>query len=531
MTDNPTLALYLRISADDGNVGDSMSIDGQRDMLAAYVQDHPELREWEIVEFSDDGYSGTSFERPGITRLLELVRRGKVNGIIVKDFSRFGRNYIEVGDYLEQIFPFLGVRFISVNDAFDSAKAGCVAGDLNIAFKNLIHDYYAKDISGKLRAVWHLKKERGEYISPIALFGYDKDKNDKHRLVIDEKAAAIVRRVFALILTGNGTGQAARILNSEGVPTPGAYKRMNGWKCNGHKLSENNPWTATTVYNIIRDVRYTGCMVNGKRAYDTIASKKSRRLPKEQWIIREGTHEAILSQEDFEKAQHWIKKTAKTTQSKNQHPLTGKVRCGVCGYMMQPGADKQRKYKCRRAQYAEQGACFTGAIPLKTIEDALLTSFHALAAVLADRERMEAASSRECMGSGVDSLEQLRLLQKDIETIKRRKIILYDQYCDILITKEDYLRQRGVIDIQLRELEERANALEQTQRDSVPENPAIELLKEADLSAGLTLELVDALVERILVYDDKRIEIDWKFAGYPIMDHATEEKGYDYETA
>lgn len=288
-----TLAQYLRVSADDGIIGDSASIDGQRDMLTAYVKEHPELRDWELIEFSDDGYSGTNFDRPGIKKLLELVRRGKVNGIIVKDFSRFGRNYIEVGDYLEQIFPFLGVRFISVNDAFDSAKAECVAGDLNIAFKNLIHDYYAKDISGKLRAVWRLKKERGEYISPIAFFGYNKDESDKHKLLIDEKAAAIVRRVFALILAGNGTTQAARILNGEGVPTPGAYKRMNGRKCNGQKLSENNPWTATTVYHIIRDLRYTGCMVNGKRAYDTISSKKSRLLPREQWIIREGKFETI----------------------------------------------------------------------------------------------------------------------------------------------------------------------------------------------------------------------------------------------
>lgn len=163
-----------------------------------------------------------------------------------------------------------------------SDKRECSAGDISISFKNLLHDYYSKDISNKLRAVWKLKKERGEYISPVAFFGYIKSKDSKHKLVVDEPAAAIVRRIFSLILAGNTTGQVARLLNAEGLPSPGAYKLKNNRPCNGNKLSKDNPWTETTVYNIVRDLRYTGCMVNGKRAYDTIASKKFRLLPREQ---------------------------------------------------------------------------------------------------------------------------------------------------------------------------------------------------------------------------------------------------------
>ncbi len=248
-----------------------------------------------------------------------------------------------------------------------------------------MHDNYAKDISNKLRAVWKLKKEPGEYISPIAFFVCIKDPENKHKLVMDEPAAAIVRRVFSFILAGNTTGQTAKLLNEEGVLSPGAYKHKTGKHCNGNKISKNNPWTATTVYLIIRDLRYTGCMVNGKRAYDIISSKKCRALPREQWIICENTHEAIISKEDFEKAQLCVKKSTSHTQRKKTNLLSGKVRCGICGYMMQPSADKQQKYRCRRAKYAEAGDCFTDGIPKKQIEDAVFASIRVLAETLIEK--------------------------------------------------------------------------------------------------------------------------------------------------
>ena len=520
MINQKLLAYYLRISADDETIGDSMSISGQRGILDEFISTHPEFRDWNIIEFSDDGYSGTTFERPGVKKLLESIRRGEINGIIVKDLSRFGRNYIEVGDYLEQIFPFLGIRFISVNDGFDSAKMECSAGDISIAFKNLLHDYYAKDISGKLRAVWKLKKERGEYISPVTFFGYSKDKDNKHKLVVDEPAAAIVRRIYSLILAGNTTGQTARLLNKEGLPAPGAYKYSIGQHCNGNKLSKNNPWTGTTVYNIVRDLRYTGCMVNGKRAYDTIASKKFRLLPQEQWIICEYTHEAIISKEDFEKAQLCIKRNKTRTQPKERNILCGKDCCGICGYMMQPSADKQRKYRCRRAKYAEAGACLTEGIPKKQIEEAVFASIRALTETLLDKDKQLQEVKEVKQDAVSSSMERLHFLKKSIDSIKRKKMLLYDQYCDALIPKSVYMEQRNTYDTQLRELEEETIALEmETQIDrTLHESPALRILRGVDLTAGLTRELIEGLVDRILIYDNTRIEIVWRFTGYPFED-------------
>lgn len=534
MMNQKTLANYLRISADDETIGDSMSISGQRGILAEFVSTHPELRDWNIVEFSDDGYSGTTFQRPGVKKLLESVRRGEINGIIVKDLSRFGRNYIEVGDYLEQIFPFLGVRFISVNDGFDTAKMECSAGDVSIAFKNLLHDYYAKDISNKLRAVWKLKKERGEYISPVAFFGYIKDTDNKHKLVVDEPAAAIVRRVFSLILAGNTTGQTARLLNEEGLPAPGAYKLKNGQHCNGNKLTRNNSWTGTTVYNMIRDLRYTGGMVNGKRAYDTISSKKFRLLPQEQWIIRENTHEAIISKEDFEKAQLCIKRNNKRSQQKETNLLSGKVRFGICGYMMQPDADKQRKYRCRRAKYAEAGACITEGVPKKQIEEAVFASIRILTEALIEKDsQMREAKTMKPEVVPVNHMEQLHFLKKRMDSIKRKKMLLYDQYSDERISKVEYMEQRNSCDTLFRELEEQAVAIEKEMliKETLPDSPALSLLRGIDLTAGLTHELVKALVEKILIYDDTRIEIVWQFTGYPFENIARQKKEVLHETA
>lgn len=534
MMNQKTLANYLRISADDETIGDSMSISGQRSIIAEFVSTHPELRDWNIIEFSDDGYSGTTFQRPGVKKLLESVQRGEINGIIVKDLSRFGRNYIEVGDYLEQIFPFLGVRFISVNDGFDSAKMECSAGDVSIAFKNLLHDYYAKDISNKLRAVWKLKKERGEYISPVAFFGYIKNTVNKHKLVVDEPAATIVRRVFSLILDGNTTGQAARLLNEEELPAPGAYKLKNGQHCNSHKLTKNNSWTGTTVYNVIRDLRYTGCMVNGKRAYNTIASKKFRLLPPEQWIICDNTHEAIISKEDFEKAQLYVKKNNSRTQQKETNLLSGKVRCGICGYMMQPSDDKQRKYRCRRAKYAAAGACFTGGIPKKQIEYAVLASIQVLTEALIEKDsQIREAKTMKSEVVSLNHMEQLHFLKKSMDSIKKNKMLFYDQYCDEHISKAEYMEQRNNCDTLLRELEEQAAAIEKEKlaKETLPDSPALSLLRGIDLTAGLTLELVKALVDKILIYDDTRIEIVWQFTGYPFEDIAHQEKEVLHETA
>lgn len=214
------LISYLRVSLEDENTGESESISNQRDLIGCYLKQHPEFTAYKVMEVVDDGHSGTNFDRPGIKRVLELVRQRKVAAILVKDLSRFGRNYKEVGSYLEQVFPFLGVRFISVNDGYDSNEYIGSTGGLDIACKALVHDLYSRDISRKVKSSRYARLRRGDYFCSVAPYGYVKSSEDKHRLVIDPPAAKVVRRIFDMTLAGFCTTEIARTLNLEDVPSP-----------------------------------------------------------------------------------------------------------------------------------------------------------------------------------------------------------------------------------------------------------------------------------------------------------------------
>ena len=267
---NYVIAIYIRLSAEDGDLSDekseSNSVVNQRAYIRRFIELRPEFAGAQILEFCDDGYSGTNMERPAVRRLLEQVRQRKINCIIVKDMSRFGRDYIVVGDYLEQIFPFLDVRFIAINDSYDSKdhKYGS-AGLIDVSFRNVIYDLYSKDLSEKVRSTKKQLAEKGYCVAPYAFFGYQKAPGNKHTLLVDEDAAAVVRRVFDLFTSGLSTTDIARKFNTEGVLTPLQRKRLQAvsrkWNC----VDQNkNYWTSSMVRKILDDERYTGKAIYGK---------------------------------------------------------------------------------------------------------------------------------------------------------------------------------------------------------------------------------------------------------------------------
>ena len=227
-----TTAKYIRLSSEDNNLRtsgkmESNSVANQRNLLDTFISRTPELAETNIIEFCDDGWSGKNFERPAVQKMLAQVREGKIQCIIVKDLSRFGRNYLEVGNYIYYVFPFLGVRFISVNDGFDSIRPADL-DSLNTSFKNLLYDLYSRDLSRKVRKAKKFRAKRGDFLSPFAPYGYVKDPENKNRLLIDPEAAETVRRIFHLMADGKKTEQIAEILNREAVPTRMLYKRAAG---------------------------------------------------------------------------------------------------------------------------------------------------------------------------------------------------------------------------------------------------------------------------------------------------------------
>jgi len=334
------IVLYLRISVEDmdvknGKKDESNSIESQRRLLNDFVQGMPEMKGSTVIVLCDDGYSGTNFERPAVKELLEKARKKTIDCIVVKDFSRFGRDYLMVSDYVDQIFPFLGIRFISVNDGYDSSEYNGMTSSVDIAFKNVVYAYYSKDLSEKVRSGLRAKAHRGSYVSSFAPFGYQKDKKNKNHLVIEDMSAAIVRRIFQMAVAGIGTVKIAYLLNAEQVPTPSIIKKGQGLS---HKwwggLGDDKLWEYTAVYKILKDERYLGKIVYGKRYRSEVGNRKSKKAIKDNWIVVSDCHEPLVTKEEFCTVQDMLIQCGERAEKDENHIFAGKIRCGVCGYAL-----------------------------------------------------------------------------------------------------------------------------------------------------------------------------------------------------
>lgn len=295
------LAVYVRLSLEDGDfaAGDvkteSDSICHQREMITRYIKENRLALQMQIREFADDGYSGTNFERPAVKEMLALAQSGKIECIIVKDISRFGRNYLEVEDYLEQIFPSLGVRFIAINDGYDSADYTGTTGGMETALRSLLYDLYSKDLSQKIRASLLVRRKRGDFIGSKAPFGYQFS-GQKRNLAVDNTAAQYVKKIFKLACGGYGTGEIARILNTEKIPTPRCYQN----KTQPQQISnQKGLWDSRSVRRILQNQIYLGIAVNGKSRVEKIGSRHFQPVPEEDWICVPDRHEALITGEEF----------------------------------------------------------------------------------------------------------------------------------------------------------------------------------------------------------------------------------------
>lgn len=291
---------YARLSVPETrDRGDGEALQNQKALLREFIGGRPELRLRRL--FEDDGRTGTDFSRPGFQALLRAIRGGEIDCVVVKDLSRFGRDYIEAGDYLEHVFPRLGVRFISVGDGYDSADplgADCLAA----ALRNLVNQMYSMDISRKTGSILREKQRRGEFIGSYAAYGYLKDPEDRHRLVADPEAAEVVREIFRRRADGEGNAAIARRLNGAGVPSPGTYRYQKGIVKDG-RFAGGKPWRAETVRQILGNPVYLGHTVQGRRVSEFYAGRPERRLPPEEWAVTPGTHEPLVTREAFDRAQ------------------------------------------------------------------------------------------------------------------------------------------------------------------------------------------------------------------------------------
>lgn len=321
-------ALYCRLSRDDDLVGDSNSIVHQKEILESYTKSHAFLNP---VFYVDDGYSGTNFNRPAFQRMLGDIESGKVKTVIVKDMSRFGRNYIMVGYYTEILFEQKGIRFIAVNDMVDSKQEG----DEFTPFRNIINEWYAKDTSKKVKAVLRAKGMSGKHVSPVPPYGYKKDERDKTKWVIDEEAALVVREIYRLYLEGAGTKEIADILTARGIETPIIYFKRRGMPVRS-KSEVPDVWSMATVAGILKQEAYTGCTVNFKTRKKSYKTKYQERLPRENWVIFENTQEAIIDRETFSIVHKMLesRRRPKKIGSPCVNVFNGLVYCADCGNRM-----------------------------------------------------------------------------------------------------------------------------------------------------------------------------------------------------
>jgi len=501
------IAMYLRISSSDEQYGDSQSITGQRNLINEHIQTHSEFKNANVIEFSDDGYSGTNFERPGIIKLLEKAKCGKINTVIVKDFSRFGRNYIDVGDYIEQIFPFLDIRFISINDYFDSSKHQNV-GDIGVAFKHLCDDYYCKDISRKIKSGIKTAWESGKNISR-GIYGYKKDPMNKYQLIIDENTAPIVRLIFDKAISGKSPSQIAIALNKEDILSPLQYLINNEKVISKKNLKR--VWTKCGVLRIIRDLRYTGLLVQGMTACNGNSNIK---IPQSEWFIHEGKFEAIVTKEEFENAQKCSKRRLKkdNVKTKSPHSFPVKIRCGGCGHTMIRCSGRSKKYYCRYTKFIEDNTCFTSKLGVDELRIVILTSIQQCYTLIENKKK----NDDERRASSVETLKQIQFLERELSSISNSKLMLYNQYSDAKLSHEEYSIKQNEIDKNSEVLSEQINILKKDVIIAKEENleSAIEILEKFSYSTEYSDELVSALIDHIIVHDESCIEIEWKFKDF-----------------
>lgn len=518
--------LYLRLSRDDGDKEESNSITGQRELLRDFIRTRPELREYAVR--IDDGFTGSNFERPSFKKMLKDVKAGRTNCIIVKDLSRFGRNYKETGNYLERIFPFLGVRFIAVNDGFDTLTARRGADGYLVPLKNLINEVYSKDISRKSGSALAAKQKNGDFIGAWAPYGYRKREDNSHKLEPDEATAPIVRQIFRWRAEGVSFTQIARRLNDEGIPSPSAYLYNIG-VCKTEKYNGVS-WYVQTVKNLLSRQVYIGHMVQGRKRQSFYENRGQYRTPKEDWIIVENTHKPLIDRETFDKVQALAQRRNEeyfealgrfTHLETTENILKGLVYCADCKRPLVRYKNVSHEKKLWYTFICPTHANDIGSCPLKNIrEDALFPMLlQAIQTQIALAADMEAIVRR--VNSSHKYRKQTATLQGKLDAAKRALKrcnglydSLYQNYVDQLMTEQEYMTLKRRYKAEAEEAERLIEALTRRQAAEAahtPENPFLAAFGSFRGADVLTKEMAQALIERVYVDGDGNIEIVFRY--------------------
>lgn len=512
---------YYRLSRDDGDKIESDSIVNQKALVKEFLKLNPDIQIHE--EKVDDGYTGVNFKRPAFISMMEDIKAGKVNCVIVKDLSRFGRNYIESGRYIEKIFPYLGVRFISITDNIDSISSLDSTTELMIPFKNLMNDAYCRDISIKVRSHLDIKRKNGQFIGSFAPYGYIKSPENKNQLIVDEQTANVVRRIFDWKLEGMSGGRIADKLNELGVPTPYQYKQMNGEKfyCGYQKHTEMR-WSAATVNHILRNEVYTGALIQGKTYSPNYKVRKRMKKKESEWIRCENNHEPIITKEEFQLIREmFLIDTRVSPEEEALYLFSGLVKCGWCGgnmtrktvtvngkkYVYLVCAENKKKNNCKNNK----------AISIKKFEEVIRKVINLHIEKVFDMNNMLNAVKITPFNRYVLGKMNGIILEKEKDIEKKNNYIktAYGDYVDGILSKREYDELKEFFQESIQNLHKAIQAIQQEKKQQEKnQGERTGWIKEFLEYRGfqkLSRKLLLKLVEEIRIYDKDRIEVVFKF--------------------
>lgn len=506
-------ALYIRLSKEDESEGPSQSVQNQESLLREFVQQH-RLSVYDT--YIDDGWSGTSFDRPAFQQMIADIEARKVNMVITKDLSRLGRDYILTGHYMERYFPEHRVRYISLLDGIDTG-VDSTANDIT-PFRAIMNDMYAKDISKKIKSVKRDKQRKGQFIGGKPVYGYKMHPTEKNKIVIDEEVAPVVRRIFALALSGMSCRNIATLLNQEGVPTPATYANLT--------VARPGPytglWSSERISDMLQNETYIGNMVQGRSVKISYKSKKCLKQNPANWVVVEGTHEPLVDRETFQKVRMLVNSRRYTRSRTYDFLLKGLIFCHECGYPLAVLNRKNAKgedvlyFVCRTYQrFTKAGVCTCHSIKEKTVTDAVIAKVREVCqAYLNSDELLPVAQEAVENARKQSSLEsEFQALQSKIDSLTANLDRMYTDRLSGLLPEADFQRIFGRIKQEREQLEEKQKELELRQKSPVrSEDRARELVQRFIETAGESRELLVSLIERVELTEDKEIIIKFRFA-------------------
>lgn len=512
--------IYARLSRDDGDKLESDSIINQKALIRDFLSKHPEIHA--VSEKTDDGYSGVNFDRPAFQEMMEDIRSGKINCVVVKDLSRFGRNYIEAGNYIERVFPFLGVRFIAINDNYDSLDRN-QSDSLIIPFKNLINDAYCKDISVKIRSQLEIKRKKGQFIGAFAAYGYLKDEEDHNKLVVDTYASEIVRAIFKWKIQGMSQGRIANKLNMQGVLCPMEYKLSLGMKVQTNfRVHKKALWSSKTVTRILTNEIYTGVLVQGKVGTPNYKIKKIMPRDEADWIRVEGVIPVIVDRDMFDSVQMILAKDIRIAPEEDVvYPLSGFVKCADCGQNMvrksyNAGGKAYSYFICSTRKTGK--GCSTHSISEEKLTDVVLQMVSKQIDSVCEMEKMLAIvdSLPEKQANVFNYDAQVVRLKEEIERNKSFKLKLYENLQEGLIGQDEYFLFKKSYAAKIAEAEAAIRAIEDEREQAVSRNRDslswMETFKKYRNITSVNRSMVVDLIRQVNVYEGGRAEVVFRHA-------------------